>query len=63
MVKAAGLNVDAEGPGQVEVSLQHPVSMLVNALGPVPPDVAQQAHDHGILVGALVGARRTPSAR
>ena len=58
VVKAAGLNVDAEGPGQVEVSLQHPVSMLVNALGPVPPDVAQQAHDHGILVGARsVGAR------
>ena len=37
VVKAAGLNVDEEGPGQVEVSLQHPVSLLVNALGPVPP--------------------------
>jgi NAD(P)H-dependent flavin oxidoreductase YrpB (nitropropane dioxygenase family) len=57
VVKAAGLNVDEEGPGQVEVSLQHPVSMLVNALGPVPPEVAQQAHEHGVLVGALVGAR------
>jgi NAD(P)H-dependent flavin oxidoreductase YrpB (nitropropane dioxygenase family) len=57
VVKAAGLNVDEEGPGQVEVSLQHPVSLLVNALGPVPPEVAKQAHDHGVLVGALVGSR------
>ena len=58
MVKAAGLNVDAEGPGQVEVSLQHPgVKMLVNALGPPPPDVVEHAHDHGLLVGALVGAK------
>ena len=41
-IKAAGLNVDAEAPGQVEVSLAHPgVKMLVNALGPPPPDVVQ----------------------
>ena len=57
VVKAAGLNVDEEGPGQVEVSLQHPVSLLVNALGPVPPEVAKQAHDHGVLVGALIGSK------
>ena len=57
--KAAGLNVDLEGPGQVEVSLAHPkVKMLVNALGPVPPDVVAKAHEHGLLVGALVGARQ-----
>jgi len=57
--KAAGLNVDLEGPGQVEVSLAHPkVKMLVNALGPVPPDVVARAHEHGLLVGALVGARQ-----
>src|SRR3954471_16024670 len=32
--KAAGLNVDAEGPGQVEVTLGHAgVKMIVNALG------------------------------
>jgi NAD(P)H-dependent flavin oxidoreductase YrpB (nitropropane dioxygenase family) len=59
MVKAAGLNVDLEAPGQVEVSLAHPkVRMLVNALGPPPPEVVQQAHDHGLLVGALVGSRQ-----
>jgi NAD(P)H-dependent flavin oxidoreductase YrpB (nitropropane dioxygenase family) len=32
------------------------VKLLVNALGPPPPDVVQQAHDHGVLVAALVGA-------
>ena len=58
-LKAAGLGVDLEGPGQVDVSLEHPkVRMLVNALGPVPPDVADKAHEHGLLVGALVGARQ-----
>ena len=58
VIKAAGLNVDAEAPGQVEVSLQHPgVKMLVNALGPPPPDVVNLAHEHGLLVGALVGAK------
>lgn len=58
-VKAAGLNVDLEGPGQVDVSLAHPkVRMLVNALGPPPPDVVARAHDHGLVVGALVGSRQ-----
>ena len=57
VVKAAGLGVDEEGPGQVEVALSHPVSMLVNALGPPPPDVVEAAHERGILVG---GARRQP---
>ena len=58
VVKAAGLDVDEEGPGQVEVSLSHPVSMLVNALGPPPPYVVEQAHEHGVLVGGLVGNRQ-----
>lgn len=58
-VKAAGLGVDLEGPGQVAVSLAHPkVRMLVNALGPPPPDVVDEAHEHGLLVGALVGSRQ-----
>jgi NAD(P)H-dependent flavin oxidoreductase YrpB (nitropropane dioxygenase family) len=55
--KAAGLNVDLEGPGQVEVSLAHNASMLVNALGPPPPEVIAQAHDAGVLVGGLCGSR------
>jgi len=35
VMKAAGLGVELEGPGQVEIALRHPVSMLVNALGPM----------------------------
>jgi NAD(P)H-dependent flavin oxidoreductase YrpB (nitropropane dioxygenase family) len=58
-VKAAGLNVDEEAPGQVEVSLAHKgVKMLVNALGPPPPEIVQLAHEHGLIVGALVGAKQ-----
>ena len=57
--KAAGLNVDAEGPGQMEVTLSHKgVRMVVNALGPPPKYVLDQAHDAGLLVGALVGAKQ-----
>jgi NAD(P)H-dependent flavin oxidoreductase YrpB (nitropropane dioxygenase family) len=57
--KAAGLNVDAEGPGQMEVTLGHAgVKLVVNALGPPPPYVVQQAHDAGLLVGALVGSKQ-----
>ena len=57
-VKAAGLGVDEEGPGQVEISLQHGAKLLVNALGPPPPDVIETAHDAGVIVGALVGAKQ-----
>jgi NAD(P)H-dependent flavin oxidoreductase YrpB (nitropropane dioxygenase family) len=56
---APSLNVDEEGPGQVEVSLQHDgVKMLVNALGPPPKEIVDQVHEHGRLVGALVGSRQ-----
>ena len=57
--KAAGLNVDAEGPGQLEVTLNHAnVKMVVNALGPPPKYVLDQCHERGILVGGLVGSRQ-----
>ena len=59
-MKAAGLGVEVEGPDQVEASLRHPVSMLVNALGPPPEYVVEAAHAKGVLVGALV---REPAAR
>jgi len=42
----------------VDVALAHGVRLLVNALGPVPPDVVQRCHDGGALVGALVGTPR-----
>jgi NAD(P)H-dependent flavin oxidoreductase YrpB (nitropropane dioxygenase family) len=57
--KAAGLNVDAEGPAQLEVTLNHPnVKMVVNALGPPPKYVVDMCHERGILVGALVGSKQ-----
>src|SRR3954454_13172197 len=56
--KAAGLNVDAEGPGQLEVTLAHKgVKMVVNALGPPPKYILDQCHEAGLLVGALVGSK------
>ena len=58
VMKAAGLGVEAEGPGQVDVALSHPVSMLVNALGPPPEYVIEAAHSSGVLVGALCGSPR-----
>jgi NAD(P)H-dependent flavin oxidoreductase YrpB (nitropropane dioxygenase family) len=57
-VIAAGLNVDEDADGHVEVSLAHKATMLVNALGPPPPDVIARAHEHDVLVGALVGSRQ-----
>ena len=32
--------------------------MLVNALGPPPPDVIAEAHEQGLIVGGLVGNRQ-----
>ena len=57
-MKAAGLGVEVEGPGQVEIALRHPVSMLVNALGPPPEYAVEAAHAEGVLVGALCGSTR-----
>lgn len=56
-IKAAGLNVDAEGPGQMEVVISHPnVRLVVNALGPPPDYIIKMCREHGILVGGLVGS-------
>jgi enoyl-[acyl-carrier protein] reductase II len=57
-MKAAGLGVEAEGPDQVALALRHPVSMLVNALGPPPAYAIEAAHAQGVLVGALCGSPR-----
>jgi NAD(P)H-dependent flavin oxidoreductase YrpB (nitropropane dioxygenase family) len=39
----------------VDVALKHPIKLIANALGSPPPDVIQQAHDHGVQVAALAG--------
>jgi NAD(P)H-dependent flavin oxidoreductase YrpB (nitropropane dioxygenase family) len=45
-----------KGGGEaVDIALRHPIKLLVNALGPPPLEVVQQAHDQGVLVAALVG--------
>ncbi len=57
--KAAGLNVDEEGPRQVEIVLSHPgVKMVVNALGPPPKYIVEQCHARDVLVGGLVGSKQ-----
>lgn len=43
---------------QVEIALAHPIKLLVNALGPPPPDVVERAHRHGVKVAALIGSGR-----
>lgn len=55
---AAGLLEWAGGAtrSQVDVALEHPIKLLVNALGPPPKDVVDRAHAHGIPVAALVGS-------
>src|SRR3954452_15694920 len=48
--------VHEKGRQQVEISLAHPIKLLVNALGPPPKDVVDLAHEHGVKVAALCGA-------
>jgi NAD(P)H-dependent flavin oxidoreductase YrpB (nitropropane dioxygenase family) len=56
--RAAGLGVDDQATRAVEVTLKHDgVKLLVNALGPPPKEVVDRAHEHGILVAALVGSK------
>jgi NAD(P)H-dependent flavin oxidoreductase YrpB (nitropropane dioxygenase family) len=39
----------------VDVALQHPISLIANALGSPPKDVIEQAHAHDVPVAALAG--------
>src|SRR5437660_1449226 len=41
---------------QVDVALSHPIKLLVNALGPPPKNIVDEAHEHGVKVAALVGS-------
>jgi len=47
---------DGGARSQLEVALNHPVQLLVNALGPPPKDVIDLAHSRSIRVAALTGA-------
>ncbi|MEM6581691.1 MAG: nitronate monooxygenase family protein [Pseudomonadota bacterium] len=41
----------------LDVAFQHPIKIIVNALGIAPQSLIQRARQHQVLVGALVGAR------
>jgi len=41
----------------MDVAFSYPIKLIVNALGPPPPDMIERAHDNGILVGALAGKK------
>ncbi|MGH8972293.1 MAG: nitronate monooxygenase, partial [Acidimicrobiia bacterium] len=41
----------------IEVSLEHPVRLVANALGAPPPELIEAAHARGIPVAALAGKR------
>jgi NAD(P)H-dependent flavin oxidoreductase YrpB (nitropropane dioxygenase family) len=42
---------------QLAVALEHPIRMVVNALGVPPPFMIEAAREKGIVVGALTGSR------
>ncbi len=41
----------------MDVAFSHPISLIVNALGPPPPDMIERAHTQGVKVGALAGKK------
>ena len=41
----------------MDVAFSHPISLMVNALGPPPPDMIERAHGNGVKVGALAGKK------
>lgn len=47
----------AEAMELLRVAFDHPIKMIVNALGVPPPEMIQMGRDHGVPVGALAGAK------
>lgn len=45
------------GERLMNVAFRHPISMIVNALGIAPQSMMERARQHGVPVGALVGAK------
>ena len=41
----------------MDVAFSYPIKLIVNALGPPPPDMIERAHAQGVLVGALAGKK------
>ena len=54
-----GDNMRAAGASmQLDTALQHPVKLVVNALGVPPPFMCEAARERDILVGALAGTKQ-----
>jgi NAD(P)H-dependent flavin oxidoreductase YrpB (nitropropane dioxygenase family) len=45
-----------ESAEMIEIAMQHPIKVIVNALGSPPPWLVERAHAKGIKVAALAGA-------
>ena len=48
---------------QVDVAFAHPIKLLVNALGPPPPDIIEEAHAHGVRSPPSSARSHRPNAR
>jgi NAD(P)H-dependent flavin oxidoreductase YrpB (nitropropane dioxygenase family) len=46
---------DSGARGHVEVSFDHPIALMVNALGPMAKDIVEMCHEKGVKTAALVG--------
>lgn len=44
-----------ESMTMLEIAMEHPIKLIVNALGSPPPELVDQAHARGIKVAALAG--------
>lgn len=47
-----------ESEQMIEIALEHPIRLIVNALGSPPPALVERAHARGIRVAAMAGAPR-----
>jgi NAD(P)H-dependent flavin oxidoreductase YrpB (nitropropane dioxygenase family) len=55
---STGLSLQEEGALKLlEVSFQHPIRLIANALGVPPRSMLELGHRHGVPVAALVGAK------
>lgn len=57
LASRAGTGIsEKRGKQLVDIALAYPVKLIVNALGVPPAYIIERAHQHGVRVGALVGA-------
>lgn len=47
-----------ESAEMIEIAMQHPIKLIVNALGSPPAELVERAHARGIKVAAMAGAEK-----